>query len=125
MLKRGKQEEAIAALQKLRREHPRNAYLAYWLGNLFFERQWWSDALTRYAHAIDNDRSYRKRPTLIRNTIRALGSHRTRRTATSLLASKIGRAGVPYLRTAAKKDKNPQVRERAAALLKRLQKRRR
>jgi eukaryotic-like serine/threonine-protein kinase len=124
LIKAGKKGEAIAALEKLQRANPKSAYIPYLLGNLYFERMWWTDGMQRYRAAIANNREYRKRAVLIKNTIRALGSAKTSGKAWSLLQSVIGAPALPYLRSAAKSDGNPKVRSKATTLVKKISKRR-
>ncbi len=112
----GDKAAAIAALQRLRGEHPRSAYIPYLLGNLYFERRWWTDGLESYRAAIRVNPDYRRRATLVRNAIRALSSKKTYRAATSLLRRDVGKAALPHLRAAVKSDPNRIVRQRAAVL---------
>lgn len=122
LLRAGRRDEAVAGLEKLRRKHPKNAYVAYLLGNLYFERRWWTDGMKAYRAAIQNNRAYRGRATLNRNVIRALGSAKTYGRASYLIRNDIGRAAIPFLRVAARTDKNPTVRARAERLLETLRK---
>jgi hypothetical protein len=121
----GKKREAIAALSRMRAERPRDARVPYLLGNLYFERRYWTDGLERYRDAIRLNRAYRGRATLIRNAIRALSSDRTARNARAFLQRDVGAAAVPHLRVAAKADPSRLVRERSAALLADLSRKRR
>ncbi|HEY3359716.1 MAG TPA: hypothetical protein VGQ83_41085, partial [Polyangia bacterium] len=114
----GHTDEAIAGLQHLRRESPRNAYLWYLLGSLYFDKGFWSDGLETYRAAIHFGGGYARRPVLIRNAIRALGSDKTQHKAAALLKADIGGPALPLLRQAARADKDPKVRARAAKLLK-------
>ena len=113
----GRRDEAIGGLEKLRRTSPKNPYLAYLLGNLYFQRKWWTDGLESYEAAIQNNRSYRARAPLIKNAIVALSSSKTAPKAHRLLVRQIGGAAAPYLRWAARNDPSPTVRARAAAAL--------
>ncbi|HET6613689.1 MAG TPA: protein kinase [Kofleriaceae bacterium] len=120
LMRAGKREAAIAGLNKLRRQHPKSAYIPYLLGHLYFEKMWWTDGMESYRAAIHLDRSYRRRAPLIRNVIHALGSDRTRRLATRILVSDVGRTAVRYLRYAARHHDSRKVRQRAAALARRI-----
>jgi hypothetical protein len=124
LIRAGKKNEAVAGLEKLQRANPKSAYIPYLLGNLYFDRMWWTDGMERYRAAIANNREYRKRSVLIKNTIRALGSQKTSGKAYSLLSSVIGWPALPYLKSAAKSDGNSKVRSRAASLVKKISKRR-
>jgi hypothetical protein len=114
----GRTDEAIAGLLALRRERPRQAYLWYLLGSLYFDKHYWSDGLETYRAAIHLSGGYRKRAVLIRNAIRALGSDKTHVRAAALLRQEIGAAATPYLKQAARADADPKVRARAQRLLK-------
>ncbi|WP_428265514.1 protein kinase domain-containing protein [Haliangium sp.] len=114
LINQGKRDEAIRGILKLRRsKFPKSAYLAYLLGNLYFEKVYWSDGLDAYTEAIQLDRSYRNRVTLQRNAIRALGNNGSRPKAYRLFMKHIKGAGLKQLRLAARNDKNPEVRRRA------------
>ncbi|HEY3021584.1 MAG TPA: hypothetical protein VGJ32_15410, partial [Solirubrobacteraceae bacterium] len=120
----GRRGEAIAALERLREKQRGSAYIPYLLGNLYFERKWWTDGLESYRAAIKQNRSYRWRAVLIRNAIRALASNKTAGKARALLLRDVGGSATGYLRAAARGDPNPTVRARAAALAQQLRKRR-
>ena len=125
LIKAGKRDEAERALLFLKRKYPKNAYYPYLLGNLYFDKMWWTDGLEEYAKAIRNNRGYRWRPVLIKNAIHALGSEKTKNRAVNLLRRSIGTPAVKYLRHAAKHDPNGKVRERSAWLAKVMTPRRR
>jgi eukaryotic-like serine/threonine-protein kinase len=121
----GKREEAIRGLRKLQREIPKSAYIPYLLGNLYFEKKWWKDGILAYRDAIKNNRIYRKKAILNQNLIRALGSEKTKGKAIWTFEHYVGKSALPYLRKAAKSDKNPTVRRRASWLAGKLAKQRR
>lgn len=120
LIKDGQREDAISALYRMAKKQPKSAYIPYLLGNLYFAKSWWKDALKNYGRAIDNNRAYRKKAVLNKNAIRALAASSTRSRATTLILKKIGRSALRHLRHAAKHDRNPNVRKRAAYLIKRL-----
>lgn len=119
LIRDGKTEAAIAGLQKLRKAHPNVAHYHLLLGNLYFQKAWWGDAMDHYREAIRLNPSYKKRPALNRNVIQALGSNKSNRKASVIIQKSIGKAALPYLREA-KNDENPLIRKRAAAILKRM-----
>lgn len=116
----GNRAEAIVGLRQLRSKRPKDAHVRLLMGDLYFEQRWWSDGLAEYAAAIALRGSLRKRALINQNAIRALGSHKTRRKAQSLLIHKIGRSSLPHLRRAASKDSSAVIRKYAAALVKRI-----
>lgn len=118
----GQKERAIAGLQKLRREQPKNAQITFMIGELFFEKDWWSDALDHYAESIRLDPTYKKRPALQRDVIATLNSNSDKiyRKASYILEKLIGTSALPLLRRAAKKDKSQLIQRRAEALIKKI-----
>lgn len=120
LIDQGRREEAIEGLKRLRRRNPNNPYFIYLLGNLFFEKVWWGDAMELYREAIRLSPGYRKRATINRNLITALGSDKTVRQARAIITKDVGRTALPFLRRAAKRDEKPLVRKRAEMLIKKL-----
>jgi eukaryotic-like serine/threonine-protein kinase len=118
MIQAGKREQAIASLRALWKEKPASAYIPFLLGNLYFDKRWWSVALDHYRAAIKKNAAYKKNGTLNRNVVRMLASDKTAGKARAFLRTQVGRPARPHLQHAAKHDKNPTVRKRSAALLK-------
>jgi hypothetical protein len=110
LIRAGKREEAIAALNGLRKRSPRSAYVPYLLGHLYFEKGWWTLGMDHYEAAIANSELYRAKRVLNQNVIRALGNRKTRSRAARLFVNTIGAASLPYLRAAARSDKDADVR---------------
>ena len=126
LIEEGKSEEAIQGILKLRRtDFPNSGYLAMLLGDLYFDKVYWSDGLDAYQDALRLNRSYRTKAQINENAIRALSHDQARIKANRLFIRQIGRSGLPYLRKAAKADKNIKVRRRASWLIKQITKRRR
>jgi len=117
----GQDESALEHLQRLRADRPGDARLAYLVGTVYFEKGWWSDAYLHYAEAIRLDRSYRKRSDIVENLIRGLSSETTRSVVSRMLAQDVGKFALPRLRSVAKHDPHPSVRDRAQALYERIQ----
>jgi tetratricopeptide (TPR) repeat protein len=120
LIKRGKLDAAIRGIQQLRRKTPRAANLPYMLGNLYFDKHWWSDGLAKYREAIKMAPSYRANGRIHRDAIRALGEDKTYARARALLVRDNGRAAGPALRRAAHGDSSKEVRKRAASILRQL-----
>jgi predicted Zn-dependent protease len=125
LIRQGRHDEALSGLLRLRRQQPKAGYVHYLIGNLYFQRRSWTNALDSYRVALRHKPAYRRYRSINANAIRALASDRTRRNATSLILRSIGKAALPFLRRAAAHDKNPKVRKRAAFLAKKLASRRR
>jgi eukaryotic-like serine/threonine-protein kinase len=116
LIKAGKRELALKSLRVLWPKHKASAYIPFLLGNLYFDKRWWSVALDHYRIAIRKNAQYRRNATLNRNVIRMLSNAKTRAKANWFLRKTIGRPAKGYLKWAAKHDRNPKVRQRAAAL---------
>ena len=124
LVKAGARDEAYRALMRLRRDYPRSAYVHYMLGNVQFDKLYYSDGLDSYALAVSVEDAYRKNSYVNNNAIRALGYDKTRRAAETLILRRLGRAALPFLDRAAKIDKSKTIRDRAASVASRLRRRR-
>jgi len=113
LIDKKKLDEAMLGIQALRRKTPENPYLPYLLGDLYFSRGWWSDALAKYREAIKLSPGYRRRITIQKNAIEALGSDRSYARARVLLVRDVRVSALPALHRAAEHDVNPVVRKRA------------
>jgi serine/threonine protein kinase len=116
LIKAGKKDLALASLRTLQKKNPNSAYIPFLMGNLYFDRKWWSVAMDHYQTAIRKNSGYRRNQVLNRNVIRMLASTKTRQRATNFLRGIIGKFAAPHLRWAAKNEKNPVVRKQAATL---------
>jgi len=116
LIKAGKKELALASLRALQKKNPNSAYIPFLMGNLYFDRTWWSVAMDHYQTAIKKNAGYRRNQVLNRNVIRMLASTKTRQRATNFLRGIIGKYAAPHLRWAAKNDPNPVVRKQATTL---------
>ncbi|MEZ4364606.1 MAG: serine/threonine-protein kinase [Kofleriaceae bacterium] len=119
LIKKGKRELAITSLHALWKRSPKDGRYPYLLGNLYFDKRWWTVGMQHYTAAISRLSTYRKNPTLIRNVISAIGNTKTRGKATYLLTKVIGATSKPYLRTASRTHSDLSVRKAAQSLLKR------
>ena len=109
---------ALASLLKIWKKTPKSAYVPFLLGNLYFDKRWWSVAMDHYKIAIAKNAGYKKNPTLIRNIIKTLGSVKTNKRAQAFLKGIIGRPALPHLRYAAQHEKNPHIKKWAAYMAK-------
>ena len=117
-IKEGKSELALASLRALWKKAPKSAYIPFLLGNLYFDKSWWSIAMDHYRIAITKSGGYKQNAILNRNIIRMLASTKTRGKADLFLRKTIGKSAVPYLKQAAVSEKNATVRQYAAGLAK-------
>lgn len=115
-----RREEAIARYIKLHRKKPKNAYYAYVLGKLYFDKRWWGEGMKYYSSAMNNDRNCRKWRRINQDLITALASSKTGAKAAYIIVNQIGRPALPYLERAAKRHKFNSVRQRAQKLIKRI-----
>jgi len=116
LIKQGKKTLAVLSLRQIWKQNPKSAYAPFLLGNLYFDRKWWSVALDHYRAAIRQNGGYRRNSVLNRNVIRMTASKKTRNKAWNFIRGVIGRSSKPYLRWAARHDPNPVVRKQARVL---------
>jgi serine/threonine-protein kinase len=116
LIKAGNKSLALASLRELQKKNPSSAYIPFLMGNLYYDRTWWSVAMDYYQTAIKKNAGYKRNPVLNKNVIRMLASTKTRQRATNFLRGIIGKFSAPYLRWAAKNDPNPVVRKQASNL---------
>ncbi len=110
------QDEAFNLMRQAKK-NPKNGYIPYKLGRLFFSKLWWSEGLKAYREALERAPALRKQRALILDVISSLNSRKTSRAAGELLVKKIGRSSLPYLKNAAKRHKSKRVRQKAAGLI--------
>jgi hypothetical protein len=118
LIQNNQDDLALASLRKIWPKIPKSAYIPFLLGNLYFDKRWWSVAMDHYKIAINKNAGYKKNATLIRNIIKTLGSVKTNKRAQVFLKSLIGRPALPYLKYAAAHEKNPHVKKWAAYMAK-------
>jgi serine/threonine-protein kinase len=111
----GKVDDAIQALYQLRRQSPRNADIALYLGHCYFHKQWRTDGLREYDEALRLRPSLRRNPQLVHNVIVALDDP-TFKMASALVHARMGAAVVADLRRAGRDAKSATVQKRAAHL---------
>jgi serine/threonine-protein kinase len=117
----GDTESALDMLTKARREHPDSAPLAVEVGQLYFNKLWWTDGIKNFRDAIRLDPSLRSDPGIIKSTIRAFDTTPdVDDRIESFLREDLGDAARPYLEETAKSHPNKQTRARASAELHRL-----
>ena len=118
MIQANQDELALASLRQIWKKTQKSAYIPFLLGNLYFDKRWWSVAMDHYKIAIAKNAGYKKNATLIRNIIKTLGSVKTNKRAQVFLRSTIGRSSLPYLKAAAAHEKNPHIKKWAAYMTK-------
>ncbi|MDQ3336925.1 MAG: protein kinase [Myxococcota bacterium] len=118
LIQQNKDDLALASLRQIWKKTPKSAYVPFLLGNLYFDKRWWSVAMDHYKIAIAKNAGYKKNATLIRNIIRTLGSVKTNKRAQVFLRNLIGKPAIPYLKYAAQHEKNPHIKKWAAYMAK-------
>jgi serine/threonine-protein kinase len=120
LIAEGKRDLALAALHALAKKNTNSAYIPFLLGNLYYDQRWWSVAIDHYAVAIKKNAKYRSNPTLNRNVISMLASHKTAQRAEGFLKFNVGKPAFPFVKYAAQHDSNAQVKRLSGWLLKNL-----
>ena len=120
LIRAGKREDAIQALNALRKRSPKSAYVPYLLGHLYFEKGWWMLGMDHYEAAIAANELYRGKRVLNQNLIRALGRKKTRTKAARMFVNTIGTTALPFLRRAQRTDREADVRDWSGWLVGRL-----
>ena len=118
LIKDGKRDLALSSLNALWKKSPKSSYIPFLLGNLYFDKLWWSVAMDHYKAAISKNGGYRANAVLNRNLIKMLASPKTVKKASGFIRSTIGKPAIPYLKQAAKSAPNDRVRKTAGSLAK-------
>jgi len=120
LIRASQREAAINLLVKARPTYPADARLPYRAGLLYMEKMFRSDGLKQLRAAIERDPSYKTDQKLIEVVVRAFNTTAGYDWAlANFLRNDIGAAAKPVLEDVAKNHKNPIVRNRAAAELRR------
>jgi serine/threonine-protein kinase len=120
LMRRGDMDGALSGLYRLRRGKQSSAsgsQIAILIGNLYFDRKWWTDALREYRFAITLEGRARKDEYLIVNSVHALSDKGTYARARRLIIVYVGKSAVPALRRAAKSGATQAWRQRAQKVL--------
>jgi len=122
LMRKGDTDGALAGLYRLRHARPapssaKASEIATLIGDLYFDKKWWTDALREYRFAITLDGRAKKNDILINNSVRALADHNTFARARRLLLDYIGRVAAPALKRTAKSGATPLLRRRAQKVL--------
>jgi eukaryotic-like serine/threonine-protein kinase len=117
----GDPEAALSILTKARREHPESAPLAAEVGQLYFNKLWWTDGIKNFRDAIRLDPSLRSDPDIIKTVLKGfITTPDVDDRLEGFLREDLGDAARPYLEETAKSHPNKQTRARAAAELRRI-----
>jgi serine/threonine-protein kinase len=116
LLAGGDWEHARAALESLRADAPDDADAAYLLATIDLEHHRYAEGLSAAQAAVRKNATLKSDPDLVRDEIQALASDQAYERAEAQLRG-AGAAATPFLKEAARRDPNPRVRDRAAAIL--------
>ncbi|MDB4965935.1 MAG: serine/threonine protein kinase [Myxococcales bacterium] len=122
LIKKGNFDGALAGLFRLRRARPtpsasKSSEIATLIGDLYFERKWWTDGLREYRFAITLDGRARRASSLVDNSVHALADRSTYSRARRLILDYVGRSATSALKRAARSGSPPTLRRRAQKLL--------
>jgi serine/threonine-protein kinase len=112
----GAWEQARASLEALRAEAPDDAEVAYLLATVDLEHHRYAEGMAAAQVAGRKNPALKSDPDLIKDVIGALASDVAAERAEAFLRGS-GSSATPFLKDAARRDPNPRVRDRAAALL--------
>jgi serine/threonine-protein kinase len=112
----GAWEQARTSLEALRVDAPDDAEAAYLLATVDLEHHRYAEGMAAAQVAGRKNPALKSDPDRIKDVIGALASDTAAERAEAFLRSS-GTSATPFLRDAAKRDPNPRVRDRAAALL--------
>jgi serine/threonine-protein kinase len=121
LLRKGDADGALAGLYRLRKQKPtsprQSAEIATLIGNLYFDRHWWTDALREYRFACRQDPHAKSDSILVNNTVRTMLDHSTYWRSRRLVLDYIGKNATPALRRAARDGQTADFRRRAQRVL--------
>lgn len=107
-------------LQKLSHRYPKNAEIAYILGQFYCDKLWMNDCLTYFQKAIELDGTFRTNPALIKAAIAGLGNDSDHAKVEQFLVQEIGLLAAPDLEEVLDGTWRKQVKDRAADILRQL-----
>jgi serine/threonine-protein kinase len=116
LIARGQIDQAITLLNQLRADRPDDADAPYLLAMVHFDHRRWPDGLAAAQVAVQKNPALKSDPDLIKGAIASLASDRGYERSQGFLRS-LGQPATPFIKTAARRDGNPKVRDRAAELL--------
>jgi hypothetical protein len=110
----------LKELQKLSYRYPKNAEIAYILGQFYCEKLWMKDGLGYFRKAIQLDGAFRTNPYLIKSVVAGLGNDGDHQLVEQFLVQDIGPSAAPFLEEVLEGTWRKQVKDRAADILRQL-----
>ncbi|HEY2743794.1 MAG TPA: serine/threonine-protein kinase [Polyangia bacterium] len=122
LLRKSDTDGALAGLYRLRHGKPvpsvgKASEIATLIGDVYFDKKWWTDGLREYRFAITLDGHAKRNELLLTNSVRALGDRATYARARRLILDYVGRGAVPALKRTARSGATQELRRRAQKLL--------
>ena len=110
----------LKELQKLSYRYPKNAEIAYILGQFYCEKLWMKDGLGYFRKAIQHDGAFRTNPYLIKAVVAGLGNDGDHKLVEQFLVQDIGPSAAPFLEEVLEGTWRKQVKDRATDILRQL-----
>lgn len=104
-------------VQKLSYLHPKNAEVAYMLGQLYCSKLWMNDGLEAFRKALKIEPILRSNPFLIRAAVAGLGNDGDHMKVRRFLVQEIGKPAAPFLEELLAGNYRQQVKDRATTIL--------
>ena len=117
VLRGDRSARTLKELQRLSYKYPKNAEVAYILGQFYCSRLWMSDCIENFRRALQLEPSLRSNSYLIEAVVPGLGSDSDHTKVRRFLAHDIGQPAAPFLEQVLKGTWRQQVKDRAAATL--------
>jgi hypothetical protein len=109
--------KTLKEMQKLSYKYPKNAEVAYILGQLYCDKLWMNDGLPALGRALQLQPAFRSNPFLIKAVVRGLGNDGDHLKVQRFLAREIGKPAVPFLQEVLDGPARQQVKDRATTTL--------
>ena len=116
----GKVDAAILLLNDARKVYPKRAELPLTAGKLYFGKLWWNDGLASFRDAIKIDPALRNDPALLDAAVKAFTTTPNYDGRLAQFVVELGPSITSRLDQIAKSHRNPEMRARAATVLKRI-----
>jgi Flp pilus assembly pilin Flp len=121
MMNRGDRDDALALVLAGRATYPNDARLPRFAGMIYFDKLWWADGVKQLRAALAIDPALRDDPELTAVAVTGFITTPTyNRLLGRFLRDELGAAAMPNLERVAREHRNPAIRARADAELRRM-----
>jgi serine/threonine-protein kinase len=114
-------DDVVRALARLSAQNPTDAEIPLTLGQIYCEKLWVNDCLENFRKAIKIDGAMREDERLLRGVMYGLGSDARHTDVRRFLVREVGAAAAPYLQEVIDGRWRKDVKDRAAAALKEME----